>query len=143
MKNKKTKVFFEFIHLKFVDDYPDGCLSVIENDRNVPFKIKRVYYINKLRNKNAIRGLHAHKKLKQAIFCLQGSFDLQLDSGSQKKRLHLHKSEVGVYLMPKVWHVMRNFSRDCVILVLASDFYKESDYIRDYSEFKKYVGKRP
>ena len=131
------------IKLKFIDDGVDGCLTIMENHREIPFSIKRVYYVNKLKNKHAVRGMHAHKKLKQAIFCLQGSFELLLDDGFEERRVKMHKSHVGVYMPPKLWHMMRHFSDNCVILVVASDFYKESDYIRDYNEFKKHLKKYP
>jgi len=137
------KNFPNLIKLKYIHDGVDGCLTVMENHREIPFSIKRVYYINKLKNKHAVRGMHAHKKLKQAIFCLQGSFSLSIDNGLEERRIKMHKSHVGVYLPPKVWHVMRRFSEDCVIMVVASDFYRERDYIRDYNEFKKYLKKHP
>ena len=130
-----------FIPLQFIHDGKDGCLTVAESGRQIPFQIKRVYYINQLENRQAVRGKHAHKKLKQIIFCLQGFFSLKLDNGKLQRTLKVYQSSTGVYLAPKVWHEMSHFSKDCVILVLASDFYKKSDYIRDYDEFKRYVQK--
>lgn len=129
------------IPLQFIHDGRDGCLTVAESGRQIPFEIKRVYYINQLKNRSAVRGKHAHKTLKQIILCLQGFFSLKLDNGKRRQRIEVRQSSTGVYLAPKVWHEMSHFSKDCVILVLASDFYKESDYIRDYNEFKRVVRK--
>ena len=123
------------IKLKYFHDGVDGCLTIAEAQREIPFPIRRVYYINKLQNRNAVRGKHAHKKLEQAIFCLQGSFRLELDNGRSCKKIMVRKSYIGVYLPPRMWHTMTRFSQNCVILVLASDRYKESDYIRDYGKF--------
>ena len=131
------------IPLRFVHDGADGCLTIAESGRQIPFEIKRVYYINQLKNRHAIRGKHAHKTLKQVILCLQGLFSLKLDNGKRRRRIRVRQSSIGVYLAPRVWHEMSHFSKDCVILVLASDFYKEPDYIRNYDEFKKYIGKQP
>ena len=143
MKNTSIEHRFpKIIKLQYIDDGVDGCLTVVESSKQIPFNIKRVYYINRFRNWNAIRGMHAHKKLKQAIFCLQGSFELLLDNGVAQRSIKMQKSHLGIYLAPMLWHVMRHFSKDCVILVLASDFYKKSDYIRDYNEFVKWLRRK-
>lgn len=130
-----------FIRLQFIHDGADGCLTVAESGRQIPFAIKRIYYINQLMNPHAIRGKHAHKTLKQVLLCLQGFFSLELNDGQRRRRIKVRQSSTGIYLAPKLWHEMSHFSKDCVILVLASDFYKESDYIRDYDEFERYVQK--
>lgn len=129
------------IKLKFYDDFPDGNLVIGEAKKNVPFDIKRVYYINNLFNKKSIRGKHAHKKLEQIIFCVNGHFILTLDDGKNKQKITMNDPYVGIRLGPKLWHTMEKFSSDCVILVLANDHYKESDYIRDYNEFLEYMKK--
>ena len=140
--NKKIKVKNSgIIKLNFYDDFPDGILVIGEAKKNIPFDIKRVYYITNLSNPKGIRGKHAHKKLEQYIFCVSGSFRLQLDDGETKQYLTIDSPYYGIRLGPKLWHTMKRFSRDCVILVLASDYYKESDYIRDYSQFLEYVKK--
>lgn len=131
----------EIIKLDFFDDFPDGNLVIGEAKKTVPFQIKRVYFINNLFNSKAIRGRHAHKKLDQIIFCINGSFVLCLDDGKNKQRIILNDPYTGIRLGSKLWHTMTNFSKDCVILVLASDYYKKSDYIRDYDEFLEYVEK--
>ena len=122
----------KIIELPTIQDGKDGCLSVAEG---LPFQIKRVYYIYNL-NGNAIRGKHAHKKLEQLLFCISGSFIMELDDGVTKQIIGLDEPNVGIYLGPNLWHTMSHFSEDCIILVLASDYYDESDYIRNYSQFK-------
>jgi dTDP-4-dehydrorhamnose 3,5-epimerase-like enzyme len=126
------------INLKPIKDGIDGYLCVAENAIDIPFAIKRVYYIYNLNNPEAIRGKHAHKKLEQAIFCMNGSFELCLDDGLKQEQIFLDTPEMGVYMETGVWHVMNKFSSDCVILVLASDYFDEDDYIREYEEFKEY-----
>jgi len=138
--NKKIKVKNSgIIKLQFVDDFPDGALVIGESRKSVPFDIKRIYYITNLSNPKAIRGKHAHKKLEQYIFCLSGTFRLHLDDGMTKQNLTMDSPYYGIRLGPKLWHIMTKFSRDCVILVLADDYYDENDYIRDYKQFMKYV----
>lgn len=124
------------------DDFPDGNLSILESKKTVPFEIKRVYYINNLFNKKSIRGKHAHRELEQVIFCINGSFTLDLDDGETKQTVVLDEPSNGIRLGSKLWHEMREFSSDCVILVLASDYYDENDYIRNYDEFLKFVNNK-
>lgn len=125
------------VKLQFFDDFPDGNLVIGEARRSVPFDIKRLYYINNLFNKKSVRGKHAHKKLEQIIFCVNGSFVLKLDDGQNRQRITMNNPYWGVQLGPLLWHTMEKFSNDCVILVLASDYFKEDDYIRNYEEFLK------
>ena len=127
------------VRMQFFDDFPDGNLVIGEAERNVPFRIKRVYWINNLFNKKAVRGKHAHKKLEQVIFCVNGSFELALDDGKTRQKIKMDSPCWGVRLRPMLWHTMEKFSSDCVILVLAGDFYREGDYVRDYKEFLKLV----
>ena len=129
----------KMIELPVIIDGRDGCLSVAENLHNIPFEIKRVYYIYNLNDKSAIRGKHAHKKLQQIIFCINGSFCLELDDGINRQDIILDEPNVGVYMDVKLWHTMRKFSENCILLMLASDFFDESDYIRDYSQYIKYL----
>jgi len=137
---KKIKVKNSgIVKLQFFDDFPDGMLVIGEAKRNIPFDIKRVYYITNLSNPKAVRGKHAHKKLEQYIFCLSGSFRLHLDDGETKQNITVDSPYYGIRLGPKVWHAMTKFSRDCVILVLANDYFRENDYIRDYGQFLKLV----
>ena len=114
-----------------------GNLIIAEAMRNIPFPIRRVYFMNRIKDGRTVRGGHAHKTLTQAIFSANGSFTLNLDDGQHKPKLVLHGPDVGIILGPKLWHTMSKFSKDCVVLVLASDHYRERDYIRDYDEFLK------
>ena len=127
------------VKLQFFKDLPDGNLFIAESMKDIPFDIKRVYFINNLANPKALRGKHAHKRLEQVLFCINGSFVLHLDDGQLTQRITLNDPAVGIRLGPRLWHTMSSFSYDCVILVLASDHYDESDYIRDYKSFVSYV----
>ena len=118
---------------------PRGNLSFIEAGRHIPFDIKRVYYLYDVPG-GADRGSHAHKRLQQFIIAMSGSFDVILDDGTGKKRYHLNRSYYGLYVCPMMWRELDNFSSGSVCLVLASDYYDESDYIRDYDEFLKFAG---
>jgi dTDP-4-dehydrorhamnose 3,5-epimerase-like enzyme len=130
-----------YVCLKKIQDQRDGILVIGEGLRDIPFEIKRFYFITELNNTNTIRGLHAHKKLHQVIFCVSGSFSLTLDDGYQKQTIYMNLNNVGVILGPMLWHTMHGFSENCVLLVVASDHYDESDYIRDYEEFIKLIGR--
>lgn len=111
-----------------------GNLSYIEENRHIPFDIRRVYYLYDVPG-GATRGGHAHKDLHQLIIAMSGSFDVVLDDGAGKKRFHLNRSYHGLYVCPMVWRELDNFSSGSVSMVLASDYFDESDYFRDYSEF--------
>ncbi len=130
------------INLQFFDDFPDGNIIIAEGEKNIPFEMKRVYFINNLFNKKSVRGKHAHKELEQIIFCINGRFTLDLDDGVNKQSIVLEDAHCGIRLGPELWHEMRGFSNDCVILVLASDYYNEDDYIRNYDEFLKFVNNK-
>lgn len=110
-----------------------GSLISIEANKNIPFEIKRVYYIFNLRN--SARGFHAHKQLRQFFICLSGSCTIKIDTGINVNETNLSSPEVGILIEPMEWHEMYNFSTDCLIMVLANDVYDESDYIRNYDEF--------
>lgn len=137
LKVKNAKI----VKLQFFNDFPDGNLVIGEENKTVPFPIKRFYFINNLFNRKSLRGLHAHKKLKQIILCVNGSFELHLDDGRARQKIIMNDPYSGIYLGAKIWRVMKKFSPDCVILVVASDYYKESDYIRDYQKFLACVNK--
>lgn len=130
---------FRLIELPTIQDGIDGTISIAENLNQIPFDVKRVYYVYNLANQTAVRGKHAHKQLEQVLFCVSGSFELHLDDGEDQKDILVYKPNVGIYLGVDLWHTMTNFSCNCIFMVLASDFYKESDYIRDYDQFKEYV----
>lgn len=115
---------------------PRGNLSFIESSRQIPFDIRRVYYLYDVPG-GAERGGHAHKALHQLIIAMSGSFDIHLNDGSARKTFHMNRSHYGLYVCPMIWREIDNFSSGAVCLVLASDFYDEGDYYRDYSEFLK------
>lgn len=111
-----------------------GNLTFVENSRHIPFDIKRVYYLYDVPG-GSERGSHAHKQLHQFIVAMSGSFDVVLNDGRQEQRFHLNRSHYGLYVCPMMWRYLDNFSSGAVCLVLASDIYKEDDYIRNYDAF--------
>ena len=115
-----------------------GNLTFIEGGRHIPFEVKRVYYLYDVPG-GATRAGHAHKTLQQFLIAMSGSFDVTVDDGRRKKRFHLNRSYYGLYLPPLIWREIDNFSSGSVCLVLASDFYAEADYYRDYSDFLRHV----
>lgn len=117
-----------------------GSLVALESYKNTPFDIKRVYYIFSTKT-DVARGFHAHKELNQVLICVSGQCSVLLDNGKQKERMTLNKPSEGLIVEPEIWHEMHDFSEDCVLLVLASDYYDESDYIRNYDEFLAYVNR--
>ena len=121
------------IELPKISD-PRGNLTFIEANRHVPFDIRRVYYLYDVPG-GAERGGHAHRDLHQLIIAMSGSFDVVLDDGKVKKRVHLGRSYYGLYVCPMIWRELDNFSSGSVCMVLASNIYEESDYYRDYQEF--------
>lgn len=121
------------VNLPKISD-PRGNLSFVESNRHVPFEIKRVYYLYDVPG-GAERGGHGHKALHQLIVAISGSFDIHLDDGVSKKTIHMNRSYEGLYVCPMIWREIDNFSSGAVCLVLASDFYDEDDYYRDYKKF--------
>lgn len=114
-----------------------GNLSVVENARTVPFDVKRVYYLYDVPGGES-RGGHAHKNLYQLIVAVSGSFTVTLDDGRIKRTFMLNRPNFGLSVVPGIWRTLDDFSSGSVCLVLASEKYDESDYIRDYNEFVKY-----
>tara|TARA_B110001450_G_scaffold244211_1_gene256142 strand:+ start:636 stop:1034 length:399 start_codon:yes stop_codon:yes gene_type:complete len=115
-----------------------GSLIAIEAEKSVPFEVRRVYYIFGT-NEGVERGFHAHRNLNQVAVAVTGSCEMVLDDGECETSVLLDSAQKGVLIGPGVWRVMRNFSSDCVLLVLADQHYEEADYIRDYKEFKEWV----
>lgn len=113
-----------------------GSLISLEQELNIPFKIKRVYYIFDTQ-KGVSRGFHAHKKLEQIAICVKGSCRFVIDNGIQRQSVVLNSPDKGLYINNNKWREMHDFSEDCVLMVLASECYDESDYIRNYDEFIK------
>ena len=115
-----------------------GSLVALEGNKSVPFDIKRVYYIFGTKE-GVSRGFHAHQNLKQVAVCVTGCCRFVLDNGKQREEVVLDKSTTGLLIEDLTWREMHDFSPDCVLMVLASEYYDESDYIRDYEEFLKIV----
>ena len=130
----------QIIELPKIAD-PRGNLSFIEGGPHIPFEIRRVFYLYDVPGGETRAG-HALMKTEQFIIAASGSFDVLLDDGNERRTIGLNRSWKGVYVPPMMWRELVNFSSAGVCLVLASDFYNESDYIRDYDEFFRAVGTR-
>jgi dTDP-4-dehydrorhamnose 3,5-epimerase-like enzyme len=115
-----------------------GGLVALESNKSIPFDIQRVYYIFATQA-GVARGFHAHKQLKQVAVCVTGKCRMVLDNGKEQESVWLDSATKGVLIEDMVWREMHDFSDDCVLLVLASEHYDESDYIRNYDEFKSAV----
>lgn len=113
-----------------------GSLVALEEHKEIPFQVKRVYYIFNTQP-DVARGFHAHKNLEQLVFAVSGACDFVLDDGLKREVMRLDSPTKGVYINTPLWREMHNFTPDCVLMVLASEVYDEADYIRDYETFKK------
>ena len=138
---KRTTVF----DAKVLDlariDLDSGALTAINSDDEVPFSIKRVYYLYDVPNKSD-RGAHAHKELMQLVVAASGSFEIELNDGVNSKTFILRQPDEGLLVPPGLWRDLRNFSGGGVCFVIASMLYEESDYIRDFNEFEEFkIGK--
>ena len=114
-----------------------GNIGVIEND-TIPFDIKRVYYLFDVPS-GAKRGGHAHKKLKQVLIAISGSFDVVLKNGKSKEIITLNRPDNGLLIENNIWRELENFSSGSVCLVLASEVFSENDYIRSYKDYLSFV----
>ena len=117
-----------------------GNITVVENGKNIPFDVKRIYYLYDVPGGEA-RGGHAHYELEQYIIAASGSFDVILDDGKNRKRVTLNKPNIALHIVPGLWRKLDNFSSGSVSLVLASHEYDEKDYIRNYNDYTKYLNK--
>ncbi|MDO4939112.1 MAG: FdtA/QdtA family cupin domain-containing protein [Lachnospiraceae bacterium] len=115
-----------------------GQLIALETQKEIPFDIKRVYYMYET-GLNVRRGYHAHKSLKQVLICIHGSCKIHLDDGKENTEVILDKPNVGLYVDNLLWREIYDFSRGAVLMVLASEYYDEKDYIRDYRKFIEYT----
>jgi dTDP-4-dehydrorhamnose 3,5-epimerase-like enzyme len=130
----------KIIELPRIND-PRGNLTFIEGGRHLPFEIKRVYYLYDVPG-GSTRAGHGHKRLQQLVVAMSGSFDIELDDGREKRKFHLNRSHYGLYICPMIWRDIDNFSSGSVCMVLASDYYDESDYFRHYEDFLEAVKAR-
>lgn len=113
-----------------------GSLIALENGHNLPFDVKRVYYIYGTKE-NVSRGFHAHKKLKQMLIAVSGNVTVKCEYNGQQKEYALNRPDEGLLIEGLVWREMHDFSPDCVLMVLAENYYNEDDYVRDYAVFKQ------
>jgi dTDP-4-dehydrorhamnose 3,5-epimerase-like enzyme len=128
---------YKLIEMKVMGD-ERGKLVSLESERNIPFELKRVYYIfDTLPNQE--RGKHAHKNMEQIIVAMDGACEFVLDDGKNRETVWLNRPDIGLYIGKNMWREMRNFSYGCKLMVLASDYYDESEYIRNYEDFLKEV----
>ncbi|MCI9478242.1 MAG: GNAT family N-acetyltransferase [Lachnospiraceae bacterium] len=137
MLERKMIAGCKIISIKTIPTVDAGELSYFEAIQDIPFNIKRVYYISKV-PEGVRRGYHAHKKLKQLLFCPYGKIQLILDDGNRKEEIILSDPSIGILIEQPIWREMLWLEKDSVLCVTASDFYDESDYIRDYQEFLKF-----
>jgi len=114
-----------------------GNITIVEGQHNVPFEVKRIYYLYDIPG-GEDRGGHAHKELRQLIVAASGSFDVLLDDGINKKIVTLNRPDYGLMIVPGIWRELMEFSSGAICLVLASESYSENDYIRDFSNFIKF-----
>jgi dTDP-4-dehydrorhamnose 3,5-epimerase-like enzyme len=117
---------------------PKGNLTPIEAEADVPFPVRRVYYLYDVPSGEA-RGGHAHRTLQQVIIAVSGSFNVVLDDARDRHTYFLNRPNVGLYVPPGLWRELEGFSSGAVSLVLASEHYDEADYIRDYSAFQAWI----
>jgi dTDP-4-dehydrorhamnose 3,5-epimerase-like enzyme len=127
----------QIINLPKIED-PRGNLSIIEEENHIPFKIARTYWIYDVPG-GQIRGGHAFKEQQELIVAVSGSLDVLVDDGKEKKIYSLNRSYFGLLIPAGLWRQMQNFSTNSLALILSSTHYLESDYIRDYNEFLKYI----
>ena len=113
-----------------------GNITVVENEVNIPFEVKRVYYLYDV-PAGVSRGGHAHYELEQYIIAASGSFDVILDDGTNRRMVSLNRPNIALHIVPGLWRELDNFSSGSITMVMASNFYQENDYIRDYNEYKR------
>ena len=124
---------YKLLSLQTIGD-ERGKLVSLESLKNLPFAIKRVYYMFDT-SPDEPRGFHAHKELEQLVIAIDGACEFVLDDGKSKESVWLNRPDFGLYIGKNMWREMRNFSYGCKLMILASDYYDESEYIRDYAEF--------
>lgn len=137
MKTKKTVFECELIWLPKVGDR-NGHITAVNNDQEIPFKVKRVFYLYDIPGAES-RGAHAHKKCHQFLIAASGAYEVLLDDGKVKRQVLLNRPDVGLHIPPGIWASEINFSSGSICLVLASHCYDEDDYIREYNDYLNFV----
>lgn len=138
-RNTRINMYNEIVFEKYSDER--GSLIALEQFGNIPFEIKRIYYLYD--QSGETRGFHAHKNLQQVLICLHGQCKLILDNGIDRVDVVLNSADTGIHIGNLIWREVHDQSEDCVLLVVASELYDESDYIKTYEEFLTQVqGKR-
>lgn len=117
---------------RFTDER--GSLSVVESHVHVPFDVRRVYYLYDI-PAGQVRAAHGHRRLQQLMIAVSGSFEIELDDGFDRRRVRLDRPDRGLYIAPSMWRELDGFSGGAVCVVLASELYDESDYLRSYDDF--------
>ncbi len=135
---EKTVAGCKVIHIRTVPTPGEGELSFFEAERDIDFEIKRIYYISRV-PEGIYRGFHAHKELKQLLFCPYGEIRLFLDDGINREEITLDDPSVGVVIEKPTWREMLWLKSDSVLCVAASEYFLEEDYIRDYNDFQAYL----
>ena len=120
------------------DNIGQQIFAIVRGGVDIPFEIKRIYYIFGT-PENVRRGFHAHKKLQQVLICVSGSCKIHLDNGNESAEVTLDSPDKGLYISSDIWREMYDFSKDAVLLCLASEHYDENDYIRNYNQFIQYI----
>lgn len=137
LDERKEVAGCKVVHIKTIPTVDAGELSFFEANHDLPFEIKRMYYISKV-PEGTRRGFHGHKKLKQLLFCPYGRIQLILENKNGREEIELSDPSIGIIIEEPTWREMLWLQKDSVLCVAASDYYDEYDYLRDYDEFKKY-----
>ena len=142
MRSKRSNTIHDcsVVHFRKIEN-DSGNLTPIENGIDIPFDVKRIYYLYDVPGGEA-RGGHAHKDLEQIIIAASGSFDVMLDDGKNKKVVNLNRPYFGLHVVPGLWRELLNFSSGSICLVLASELYDEADYMRDFNKFLEYKNEK-
>lgn len=139
--NKEKTTVYDCTMIELSKNHREkGNLTVVQNEKEIPFDVKRCYYLYDVPGGEE-RGGHSHKQLKQLIIAASGSFDVRLDDGLVKRTFTLNRPYQGLLVVPGIWRDLDNFSSGSVCLVLASEVYQKEDYIRDYNEFLEWKRK--
>lgn len=139
--NKEKTTVYDCTMIELSKNHREkGNLTVVQNEKEIPFDVKRCYYLYDVPGGEE-RGGHSHKQLKQLIIAASGSFDVRLDDGLVKRTFTLNRPYQGLLVVPGIWRDLDNFSSGSVCLVLASEVYQKEDYIRDYNEFLEWKSK--